>query len=49
MVFLRKISEKFVISCKRDCNFVLTASSVMGEFQRTKVVPEIDAYERVVA
>lgn len=27
-----------------DTNFVLTASSVMGEFQRTKVVPEIDAY-----
>lgn len=27
-----------------ESNFVLTASSVMGEFQRTKVVPEIDAY-----
>lgn len=27
-----------------DTNFVLTASSVMGEFQRTKVAPEIDAY-----
>ena len=27
-----------------DTNFVLTASTVMGEFQRTKVVPEIDAY-----
>ena len=27
-----------------DTNFVLTASSVTGEFQRTKVVPEIDAY-----
>lgn len=27
-----------------DTNFVLTASSVMGEFQRTKVIPEIDAY-----
>lgn len=27
-----------------ETNFVLTASSVMGEFQRTKVVPEIDAY-----
>ena len=26
-----------------ESNFVLTASSVMGEFQRTKVVPEIDA------
>lgn len=25
-------------------NFVTTAASVMGEFQRTKVVPEIDAY-----
>jgi len=27
-----------------ETNFVLTASSVMGEFQRTKVIPEIDAY-----
>lgn len=27
-----------------DTNFVLTASSVMGEFQRLKVIPEIDAY-----
>lgn len=27
-----------------ETNFVATASSVMGEFQRTKVVPEIDAY-----
>jgi len=27
-----------------DTNFVLTASSVMGEFQRTKVVPELDAF-----
>ena len=27
-----------------ETNFVLTASTVMGEFQRTKVVPEIDAY-----
>lgn len=27
-----------------ETNFVLTAASVMGEFQRTKVVPEIDAY-----
>ncbi|MDS0525463.1 hypothetical protein NNC19_07215 [Clostridium sp. SHJSY1] len=26
-----------------DANFVPTASTVMGEFQRTKVVPEIDA------
>lgn len=25
-------------------NFVTTASAVMGEFQRTQVVPEIDAY-----
>ncbi len=25
-------------------NFVTTAASVMGEFQRTKVIPEIDAY-----
>lgn len=27
-----------------ETNFVATASSVMGEFQRTKVIPEIDAY-----
>lgn len=27
-----------------ETNFVITASSVMGEFQRTKVIPEIDAY-----
>ncbi|MEY8355251.1 hypothetical protein AALB39_18105 [Lachnospiraceae bacterium 54-53] len=27
-----------------DTNFVLTASTVMGEFQNKKVVPEIDAY-----
>ncbi len=27
-----------------ESNFILTASSVIGEFQRTKVVPEIDAY-----
>lgn len=27
-----------------ESNFVATASSVMGEFQRTRVVPEIDAY-----
>lgn len=27
-----------------ETNFVLTASTVMGEFQITKVVPEIDAY-----
>lgn len=26
-----------------ETNFVLTASAIMGEFQRTKVVPEIDA------
>ena len=25
-------------------NFVTTAAAVMGEFQRTQVVPEIDAY-----
>ena len=25
-------------------NFVVTAAQVMGEFQRTKVIPEIDAY-----
>lgn len=27
-----------------ETNFILTASTVMGEFQRTKVIPEIDAY-----
>ena len=27
-----------------ETNFVLTAATVIGEFQRTKVVPEIDAY-----
>lgn len=27
-----------------ETNFVLTAATVMGEFQRTKVIPEIDAY-----
>ena len=27
-----------------ETNFVTTASSVMGEFQRTKVIPEIDVY-----
>ena len=27
-----------------ETNFVVTAARVMGEFQRTKVVPEIDAY-----
>ena len=27
-----------------ESGFVLTASNIMGEFQRTKVVPEIDAY-----
>jgi len=27
-----------------ETNFVATAGNVMGEFQRTKVVPEIDAY-----
>lgn len=27
-----------------ETSFVLTAATVMGEFQRTKVIPEIDAY-----
>lgn len=27
-----------------ETNFVLTAANIMGEFQRTQVVPEIDAY-----
>jgi hypothetical protein len=27
-----------------ETNFALTAASTMGEFQRTKVIPEIDAY-----
>lgn len=38
--------RRFVLPEKQvsESNFVATASSVMGEFQRTKVVPEIDAY-----
>lgn len=27
-----------------ETNFVLTATTIMGEFQRTKVIPEVDAY-----
>lgn len=27
-----------------ETNFILTAARVMGEFQRTKVIPELDAY-----
>ena len=27
-----------------ESNFVATASNLMGEFQRTKVIPEVDAY-----
>lgn len=27
-----------------ESNFVATAGNVMGEFQRTKVIPEVDAY-----
>lgn len=27
-----------------ETNFILTSGLVMGEFQRTKVIPEIDAY-----
>lgn len=27
-----------------DSGFLLTASNIMGEFQRTKVIPEVDAY-----
>ena len=27
-----------------ETNFVATASNLMGEFQRTKVIPEVDAY-----
>lgn len=27
-----------------ETNFVASASNIMGEFQRTKVIPEIDAY-----
>ncbi|WP_107838961.1 hypothetical protein [Metasolibacillus meyeri] len=27
-----------------ESNFVVTAGAVMGEFQRTKVIPELDAY-----
>lgn len=38
--------RRFVLPEKQvpESKFVVTASSVMGEFQRTKVVPEIDAY-----
>ncbi len=38
--------RKFVIDANDvdETGFVLTASNIMGEFQRTKVVPEIDAY-----
>lgn len=27
-----------------ESNFVVTAGTVLGEFQRTKVIPEVDAY-----
>ena len=27
-----------------ETNFVATASNILGEFQRTKVAPEVDAY-----
>lgn len=38
--------RKFVIDANDvdETGFVLTASNIMGEFQRTKVIPEIDAY-----
>lgn len=38
--------RKFVIDANDvdETAFVLTASNIMGEFQRTKVIPEIDAY-----
>lgn len=38
--------RKFVLDAMDvdETNFVMSASNVMGEFQRTKVVPEIDAY-----
>lgn len=38
--------RKFIIpeSDVSDTGFVLAASNVMGEFQRTKVIPEVDAY-----
>lgn len=38
--------RKFVIDANDvdETGFVLNASNIMGEFQRTKVIPEIDAY-----
>lgn len=38
--------RKFILDAMDvdEANFIATASSVMGEFQRTKIVPEIDAY-----
>lgn len=38
--------RKFVIDANDvdETGFVLNASNIMGEFQRTKVVPELDAY-----
>lgn len=38
--------RKFVIDANDvdETGFVLSAGNIMGEFQRTKVVPEIDAY-----
>ncbi|ERK31002.1 hypothetical protein [Clostridium intestinale] len=38
--------RKFVIDANDvdETGFVVTASTIMGEFQRTKVTPEIDAY-----
>lgn len=38
--------RKFILDAMDvdETNFVATASSIMGEFQRTRLVPEIDAY-----
>lgn len=38
--------RKFILDAMDvdETSFIATASSVMGEFQRTKLVPEIDAY-----
>jgi len=46
LTFSQDRGRKFVLDSMDvdETNFVATASAVMGEFQRTMVVPEIDAY-----
>lgn len=46
LTFSQDRGRKFVLDSMDvdETNFVVTASAVMGEFQRTQVVPEIDAY-----